>query len=140
MVWKSTSASGAPGFSAMTRPLGRGTDITHAIEQVSRRWRAGLRDDSARTRRKILISFVAGGGGRVALGQSCVIPRSRARAHRRRLQSAGPSPIGSFSWRRSREEGTRGVRLGEAAHAGTGMIRGHQGTMCNAGVVNAGSE
>ena len=28
----------------------------HAIEQASRRWRGGRRDDSARTRRKILIS------------------------------------------------------------------------------------
>ena len=28
----------------------------HAIEQASRRWRRGRRDDSARTRRKILIS------------------------------------------------------------------------------------
>ena len=32
----------------------------HAIEQASRRWRGGLRDDSARTRRKILISTQAG--------------------------------------------------------------------------------
>ena len=38
-VWKSTSASGA-----------------NAIEQASRRWRGGRRCDSARTRRKILIS------------------------------------------------------------------------------------
>ena len=28
----------------------------HAIEQASRRWRGGRRDDSARTRREILIS------------------------------------------------------------------------------------
>ena len=40
-VWKSTSASGA---------------LRHAIEQASRRWRGGQRDDSARTRRKILMS------------------------------------------------------------------------------------
>ncbi len=39
-VWKSTSASGA----------------RHAIEQASRRWRGGRRGDSARARRKILIS------------------------------------------------------------------------------------
>jgi hypothetical protein len=38
-VWKSTSASGA-----------------HVIELALRRWRGGRRDDSARTRRKILIS------------------------------------------------------------------------------------
>ena len=31
----------------------------HAIEQASRRWRGGRRDDSARTRRKILISTQA---------------------------------------------------------------------------------
>ena len=65
-VWKSTSASGAPNnsslshFSAMTRPswLGRAARNRHrhAIEQASRRWRGGRRDDSARTRRKILIS------------------------------------------------------------------------------------
>ena len=62
-VWKSTSASGAPDnsslshFSAMTRPswLGRAVrnEHHHAIEQASRRWRGGRRDDSARTRRKI---------------------------------------------------------------------------------------
>ena len=62
-VWKSTSASGAPDnsslshFSAMTRPswLGRAARNRHrhAIEQASRRWRGGRRDDSARTRRKI---------------------------------------------------------------------------------------
>ena len=65
-VWKSTSVSGAPDnsspshFSAMTRPswLGRAARNRHrhAIEQASRRWRGGRRDDSARTRRKILIS------------------------------------------------------------------------------------
>ena len=65
-VWKSTSASGAPDnsslshFSAMTRPswLRRAARNRHrhAIEQASRRWRGGRRDDSARTRRKLLIS------------------------------------------------------------------------------------
>ena len=58
-VWKSTSASGAH-FSAMTRPswLGRAARNRHrhAIEQAPRRWRGGRRDDSARTRRKSLIS------------------------------------------------------------------------------------
>ena len=43
----------------MTRPswLGRAARNRHrhAIEQASRRWRGGRRDDSARTRRKILI-------------------------------------------------------------------------------------
>ena len=69
-VWKSTSVSGAPDnsslshFSAMTRPswLGRAARNRHrhAIEQASRRWRGGRRDDSARTRRKILISTQVG--------------------------------------------------------------------------------
>ena len=59
---RSTSASGAPDnsslshFSAMTRPtwLGRAARNRHrhAIEQASRRWRGGRRDDSARTRRR----------------------------------------------------------------------------------------
>ena len=53
-VWKSTSVS------AMTRPSWLGRAVRnrhrHAIEQASRRWRGGGRDDSARTRRKILIS------------------------------------------------------------------------------------
>ena len=62
-VRKSTSASGASDnsslshFSAMTWPswLGRAARNRHrhAIEQASRRWRGGRRDDSARTRRKI---------------------------------------------------------------------------------------
>ena len=61
-VWKSTSASGAPGhsslshFSAMARPCWFrrvvGNRHRHAIEQASRRRRGGRRDDSARTRRK----------------------------------------------------------------------------------------
>ena len=65
-VWKSTSASGAPDnsslshFPAMTRPSWLGRAVRnrhrHAIEQASRRWRGGRRDDAARTRRKILIS------------------------------------------------------------------------------------
>ena len=48
------------GCTAMTRPswLGRAARNRHrhAIEQASRRWRACRRDDSARTRRKSLIS------------------------------------------------------------------------------------
>ena len=43
-----------------TLPYGLGRAMRnrhrHAIEQASRRWRGGRRDDSARTRRKILIS------------------------------------------------------------------------------------
>ena len=64
-VRKSTSVLGAPDnsslhFSAMTRPtwLSRAARNRHrhAIEQASRQWRGGRRGDSARTRRKILIS------------------------------------------------------------------------------------
>ena len=61
-VWKSTSASGAPDnsspshFAAMTRPCRLRRAVAnrhrHAIEQASRRWRGGRREDSARTRRK----------------------------------------------------------------------------------------
>ena len=68
-VWISTSPSGAPDnssrshFSAMTRPSWLGRAVRnrhrHAIEQATRRWRGGRRDDSARTRRKILISTQA---------------------------------------------------------------------------------
>jgi hypothetical protein len=60
--------SGAPDnsslshFSAMTLPtwLDRAARNRHrhAIEQASRRWRGRRRDDSARTRRKILIPQV----------------------------------------------------------------------------------
>ena len=85
-VWKSTSASGAPDnsslshFSAMTRPswLGRAVrnQHRHAIEQASRRWRGGRRDDAARTCRKILISTQV---LRLRPG-----PRRRRRARRRR--------------------------------------------------------
>ena len=65
-VWKSTSATGAPDnsslshFSAMTRPSWLRRAVRnrhrHAIERASRRWRGGRRGDSARTRRKLLIS------------------------------------------------------------------------------------
>ena len=65
-VWKSTSVSGAPDnsslshFSAMAWPRwfrrAARNRHRHAIEQASRRWRGGRRCDSARTRRKILIS------------------------------------------------------------------------------------
>ena len=54
-VWKSRSH-----FSVMTRPCWLRRAMRnrhrHAIEQASRRWRGGRRDDSARPRRKILIS------------------------------------------------------------------------------------
>ena len=65
-VSKSNSESGAPDnssqshFSATTWPrwLRRAVRnrLRHAIEQASRRWRGDRRDDSARTRRNILIS------------------------------------------------------------------------------------
>ena len=38
----------------------------HAIEQASRRWRGGRRDDSGRTRRKILISTQVAGANPAA--------------------------------------------------------------------------
>ncbi len=51
---------GCSHFSVMTWPCWLNRAVRnrhrHAIEQVSRRWRGGRRDDSARTRRKILIS------------------------------------------------------------------------------------
>ena len=53
-VWKSTSASGAF-HTRFRRAVHR-----HAIEQASRRWRGGRRDDAARTRHKILISTQVG--------------------------------------------------------------------------------
>ena len=52
-------------FSAMTLPCWLRRAVRnrhrHAIEQAARRWRGGRRDDSARTRRKILTSTQAGG-------------------------------------------------------------------------------
>ena len=75
-VWKSTSAPGAPDnssgshFSAMTPPCWPRRAMRnrhcHAIEQA-RRWRGGRRDDSARTRRKILISTQAAHPRRLSL-------------------------------------------------------------------------
>ena len=56
----------------MTRPswLGRAARNRHhhAIEQASRRWRGGRRDDSARTRRKILISTQVGALAQLQVG------------------------------------------------------------------------
>ena len=72
-------------FSAMTRPtwLGRAARNRHrhAIEQASRRWRGGRRDDSARTRRKILIST------QVAAAQSAQL-RSEREAEEAELEEA----------------------------------------------------
>ena len=98
-VWKSTSH-----FSAMTRPCWLRRAVRnrhrHAIEQASRRWRGGRRDpstrrdDSARTRRKILISTQAQGPGRRRELRYCLRERGpgarlRVRAqvdgHRRRV-------------------------------------------------------
>jgi hypothetical protein len=81
-VWKSTSVSGAPDNSSLSHLaamarlswLGRAARNRHrhAIEQASRRWRGGRRGDSARTRRKILISTqVATTGKLEATGKSC---------------------------------------------------------------------
>ena len=71
-------------FSAMTRPSWLGRAVRnrhrHAIEQAPRRWRGGRRDDSARTRRKILISTQAS-----SWPSSCTscCPRTRRKRRRR---------------------------------------------------------
>ena len=51
---ESTSASGAPDNSSLSHfsVMTVGGRHRHAVEQASRRWRGGRRDDSARTRRK----------------------------------------------------------------------------------------
>ena len=51
-VWKSTSFGCIDDAAALAPSSGRNRH-RHAIEQASRRWRGGRRDDSARTRRKI---------------------------------------------------------------------------------------
>ena len=95
-VWKSTSAPGAPDnsslshFSAMTAVLARSSGENrhrHAIEQASRRWRGGRRDDSARTRVGT-ISTQAPRGRRTRRR------RRRPRRHlpRRTWRSRRPSP------------------------------------------------
>ena len=84
-VWKSTSASGA------------------AVEPASRRWRGGRRDDSARMRRKILISAQAAAPGRAVderpPARAEPAPRGRVRrrstarrANGRVAAGAGPLP------------------------------------------------
>ena len=56
-VWKSQRVGAPDDFG---RHFGDGRAVRnrhrHAIEQASRRWRGGRRDDAARTRRKVLIS------------------------------------------------------------------------------------
>jgi len=89
-VLKSTSVSGAPDnssrshFSAMTWPRWLRRAVRnrhrHAIEQVSRRWRGGRRDDAARTRRKFDFHT-----GRVR-------PLKRTKAYERRARPR-PTPI-----------------------------------------------
>ena len=77
-----TRQSSLSHLSAMTRPswLCRAARNRHhhAIEQASRRWRGGRRDDSARTRRKILIStqvvMIGGMAVQVALADVCGDP------------------------------------------------------------------
>ena len=121
-VWKSTSASGAPEnsslshVSAMTRPcwLRRTVrnPLCHAIEQALRRWRGGRRDDSARTRRKLLISTQAPSTRRRSPAPTAVrasSPTSRARTRRRgigaRSTTAAPSCAStSTSERRRRRD------------------------------------
>ena len=60
---------------------------SYAIEQASRRWRGGRRDDSARTRRKILISTqVDDRLSRIAGGVSLFVNAQRSWACVRRRQ------------------------------------------------------
>ena len=100
----------------MTRPswLGRAVKNRHrhAIEQASRRWRGGRRDDSARTRRNILISTqVTGeqaGVDQEALGKAVkrfpkvyatMRPGDVLFTHSNLLHSSAPNE--SPTWRRS---------------------------------------
>ena len=127
-VWKSISASDAPEnsslshFPAMTRPcwLRRTVrnPLCHAIEQALRRWRGGRRDDSARTRRKLLISTQAPSTRRRSPAPTAVrasSPTSRARTRRRgtgaRSTTAAPSCAStSTSERRRRRDASTACR------------------------------
>ena len=111
-------------FSAMTRPSWLCRAVRnrhhHAIEQASRRWRGGRRDDSARTRRQILISTQVGvrrvrarhGGAR---GFRQVLRRRDPQGRRRRRLPglAHPPPRlpgpAAPALRRVRENQVRGV-------------------------------
>ena len=81
-------------FSAMACPrwLGRavGNRHRHAVEQASRRWRGGRRDDSARTRRKLLISTQV--GTITTPGLHGLRPRRLREAGSRRLERVLPAP------------------------------------------------
>jgi hypothetical protein len=106
-VWKSTSVSGT----AMRRPSWLGRAVRnrhrHAIEQASRRWRGGRRDDSARTRRNILISTQAGaraapGAVRGHRAESRGGDRGAERGHARRWALLGGR--GDARWRGAAHE------------------------------------
>ena len=108
-------------FSAMTRPswLGRAARNRHrhAIEQASRRWRGCRGEDSARTRRKILISTQV-----VAWpAPQHVCPRLRARAADATHRDAAP---GRRHAGRARRRGRGGRRRG---HEGVPRRRGAGG-------------
>ena len=83
---KSTSVSGAPdnSFVGTTRSSWLRRAVRnrhcHAIEQASRRWRGGRRDDSARKRRKILISTQAERVAKRAAEAAAETARERAAA------------------------------------------------------------
>ena len=80
----------------------------HAIEQVSRRWRGGRRGDSARTRRKILISTQVREGLRYF----------RCHRHFVRLQQSPSKRAGKMVGPRvPRVFGEPGRRLRRGAHA-----------------------
>ena len=69
----------------------------HAIEQASRRWRGGRRDDSARTRRKILISTqtatLASFSASRRFDSSDLRKRSTKSRIFRRLEPVAPRPV-----------------------------------------------
>ena len=83
---KSTSVSGAPdnSFVGTTRSSWLRRAVRnrhcHAIEQASRRWRGGRRDDSAQKRRKILISTQAERVAKRAAEAAAETARERAAA------------------------------------------------------------
>ena len=129
-VWKSNSESGAPDnsslshFSAMTLPcwLRRAARNRHrhAIEQASRRWRGGRRDD-ARTRRKILISTQVDGGPWAARRPADGL---RARAHS--AEHGLPKGARRRLARRAGVHGRAGRVIGAArlSHALKGRVHG----------------
>ena len=102
----------------------------HAIEQASRRWRGGRRDDSARTRRKILISTQ----GCTRNNTRSTRPRAPRRARRpRRGRRARPRRRRRGGWIgawcdsavfNEREASSEGLAVRAGSGAGVGARRG----------------